>query len=292
LPAGSSILLIGQATTRPLSRLRLLLWHNPSYMIRDIVEIDDAKCDGCGECIPSCAEGALYLENGKVRLKADALCDGLGACLGECPQGALKVVKRDATVFDEAAVHAAKHEAGPPKPPQPEHAPAPGGGCPGSRPRTLHPVPAPQGTRPRPSLSVVTEAPPPIVPTGGSRLGQWPVQLHLVPPHAPYLRGADILLAADCVPFAYARFHEDFLDGKRLLVGCPKLDDLGAYTKKLAEMFRLAGPRSVTVIKMEVPCCNGIATAAQQALTVSGSAARFEVVTVGIAGAVVDRRTV
>jgi NAD-dependent dihydropyrimidine dehydrogenase PreA subunit len=260
-------------------------------MIRDIVEIDEAKCDGCGECIPSCAEGALYLEAGKVRLKADALCDGLGACLGECPKGALRVTKRDATAFDEAAVVAAKvhakvHAAAPP----PEHTPA--GGCPGSRPRALHPLPAPETPRGRPSLSVVTEAPPPIIPTGGSRLGQWPVQLHLVAPHAPYLRGADILLAADCVPFAYARFHEDFLDGKRVLVGCPKLDDLGAYTKKLAEIFRSAGPRSVTVVKMEVPCCNGIAAAAQQALAVSGATARFEVVTVGIAGAVVDRRTV
>jgi NAD-dependent dihydropyrimidine dehydrogenase PreA subunit len=260
-------------------------------MIRDIVEIDEAKCDGCGECIPSCAEGALYLEGGKVRLKADALCDGLGACLGECPQGALRVVKRDAPDFDEAAGHAAKAQAATPRqPPPPEH--APGGGCPGSRPRTLRPVPAPEATRAlRLGLSVVTEAPPPIVPTGGSRLGQWPIQLHLVAPHAPYLRDADILLAADCVPFAYARFHEDFLDGKRVLVGCPKLDDLGAYAKKLAEIFRRAAPRSVTVVKMEVPCCNGIAAAAQQALAVSGSGARFEVVTVGIAGAVVDRRT-
>jgi NAD-dependent dihydropyrimidine dehydrogenase PreA subunit len=258
-------------------------------MIRDIVEIDEAKCDGCGQCIPSCAEGALYLENGKVRLKEDALCDGLGACLGECPQGALRVVKREATAFDEAAVHAAQHLAIPR--PAPRSEPAPEGGCPGSRPRTLRPAPAQEapGAR-RPSLSVVTEAPPPVVPTGGSRLGQWPIQLHLVAPHAPYLRGADILLAADCVPFAYARFHEDFLDGRRLLVGCPKLDDLGAYARKLVEIFRRAGPRSVTVVKMEVPCCNGIAAAAQQALKMSGAGAPFEVVTLGVAGAVVDRR--
>ena len=266
-------------------------------MIRDIVEIDEAKCDGCGQCIPSCAEGALYLENGKVRLKADVLCDGLGACLGECPQGALRVVKRDASAFDEAAVHAAQAQAAKAHPakleiaPRPDPAPAPMGGCPGSRPRTLQPAPPAEPSRgPRPSLSVVADAPPPIVPTGGSRLGQWPIQLHLVAPHAPYLRGADLLLAADCVPFAYARFHEDFLDGKRLLVGCPKLDDLGAYAKKLAEIFRRAQPHSVTVVKMEVPCCNGIAAAAQQALAISGASAPFEVVTVGIAGAVVDRR--
>ena len=256
-------------------------------MIREIVEIDEAKCDGCGQCIPSCAEGALYLEGGKVRLKADALCDGLGACLGECPQGALRVTRRDAVAFDEALVHpglAAPREVRAQRaapslhavPPQPA-----AGGCPGSRPRTFAPA-AQAGARAR--LSVVSEAPPPIAPRNGSRLGQWPVQLHLVAPNAPYLAGADLLVAADCVPFAYARFHEELLDGRRVLVGCPKLDDLGAYVEKLAEIFRLAAPRSVTVAKMEVPCCHGIAAAAQQALARSGSSATFEVVTIGIAG--------
>jgi len=257
-------------------------------VIREIVEIDEAKCDGCGQCIPSCAEGALYLEGGKVRLKADALCDGLGACLGECPQGALVVVKRDAVAFDEAAVHAAQQPA---RPRPLAIAPEPSsGGCPGSRPRILESLPRAPAASPRPRLSVVSEAPPPIVPAGGSRLGQWPVQLHLVPASAPDLRGADLLLAADCVPFAYARFHDDFLDGRRLLVGCPKLDDLGAYAEKLTEICQRAAPRSVTVVKMEVPCCNGIAMAARQALAASGAAAPLEVVTVGIAGAVVERK--
>jgi ferredoxin len=263
-------------------------------MFREIVEIDETKCDGCGKCIPSCAEGALYLEGGKVKLKADALCDGLGACLGECPQGALKVTRREAPAFDESAVHAAltaqKRAAPPALALAPPQRPAdPVGGCPGSRPRTLSPVPSGAGPA-RPRLAVVSDAPPPLVPTGGSQLGQWPVQLHLVPAGAPYLQGADILLAADCVPFAYARFHEDFLAGRRVLVGCPKLDDLGAYAEKLTDLFRRAGPRSVTVVKMEVPCCNGIAVAARQALTVSGQAAPFEVVTVGLAGAVIERR--
>jgi NAD-dependent dihydropyrimidine dehydrogenase PreA subunit len=260
-------------------------------MMRDIVEIDDSKCDGCGQCIPSCAEGALYLDGGKVRLRADALCDGLGACLGECPKGALRVVRREAAEFDEALVHAAKEHAAPRRE-GPAHAPEVGGGCPGSRPRTLQPLPAHVGAAgaPRPRLAVMTDAPPPVVPAGGSRLGQWPVQLHLVSPSAPYLRGADILLAADCVPFAYARFHEDFLDGRRVLVGCPKLDDLAAYAEKLAEIFRRAEPRSIVVAKMEVPCCNGIAAAARHALTASGWAAPLEVVTIGLAGEVVDRR--
>ncbi len=138
-------------------------------------------------------------------------------------------------------------------------------------------------------MSVVSEAPPPIVPTGGSRLGQWPVQITLVSPAAPYLNGADLLVAADCVPFAYARFHDDFLDGRRVLVGCPKLDDLAGYVEKLTEIFRRAAPRSVTVVKMQVPCCNGIAAAARQAMTRADGAAPVEVVTVGIDGSIVDR---
>jgi Pyruvate/2-oxoacid:ferredoxin oxidoreductase delta subunit len=267
-------------------------------MIREIVEIDEAKCDGCGECIPSCAEGALYLDGGKVKLRSDALCDGLGACLGECPRDALRVVKRDAVAFDEGAVAAQVLRDSPPKklalavePPPAE------GGCPGSRPRTFAHVTglraAADGVRPR--LSVVPDAPasgPAIVPQDGSRLGQWPVQLSLVSSAAPWLRGADVLVAADCIPFAYARFHEDFLAGRRVLVGCPKLDDVAAYTAKLEDLFRRAGPRSVTVVKMEVPCCGGIAAATRQALARSGAAAPLEVVTIGIAGGVVDRRGV
>lgn len=258
-------------------------------MIRDIVEIDEAKCDGCGQCIPSCAEGALYLDNGKVKLRADALCDGLGACLGECPQGALRVVKRDVAQFDEHAVAAwlvSRRE----MPVEPA-APVEPRGCPGSAPRTLHAVPSARGGAigPRPRLSVVSEAPPPIVPMGGSRLGQWPVQITLVSAGAPYLQGADLLIAADCVPFAYARFHDDFLDGRRVLVGCPKLDDLPGYAEKLTEIFRRAKPRSVTVVKMEVPCCNGISVATQHAVARSGITAPCEVVTIGISGAVVER---
>ncbi len=258
-------------------------------MIRDILEIDESKCDGCGQCIPSCAEGALYLENGKVRLRADALCDGLGACLGECPQGALRVVKREAVAFDEQAV--AAHLATPRPSPVALVPAAEVPSCPGSRPRTLHPVPSEpaRAAGGRPRLSVVSEAPPRLVPTGGSRLGQWPVQITLVSPAAPYLNGADLLVTADCVPFAYARFHDDFLDGRRVLVGCPKLDDLAGYVEKLTEIFRRAAPRSVTVVKMQVPCCNGIAAATRQAMARAGGAAPVEVVTIGIDGGVVGR---
>jgi NAD-dependent dihydropyrimidine dehydrogenase PreA subunit len=267
-------------------------------MIRDVVEIDEAKCDGCGECIPSCAEGALYLDGGKVKLKADALCDGLGACLGECPKGALRVAKRDAAAFDEGAVlaHQLKRMA---LTVAPELRPVEAANaCPGSRPRSFAaamppaaasaPTPAPGRAR----LSIVPDAPAPgpaIVPQGGSKLGQWPVQLQLVPPHAPFLRGADLLVTADCVPFAYAGFHAEFLAGRRVLVGCPKLDDVAGYAAKLEDLFRRADPKSVTVVKMEVPCCAGIAQATRHALARSGATAPLEVVTVGIGGAIVER---
>ncbi|HUL58501.1 MAG TPA: 4Fe-4S binding protein [Anaeromyxobacteraceae bacterium] len=267
-------------------------------MRRKIVQIDESKCDGCGQCIPSCAEGAIALVDGKARLSGDALCDGLGACLGECPQGAITVVEREAAPFDEVAVHThlAARAAPVPRPPlqlvtaraaQPaapamplaaatarprlsvvsNDAPAPGG-CPGSRSTTL---PRRGGPAATPSA-------------GESRLGHWPVQLHLVNPGAPWLRGADLLVAADCVPFAYARFHDELLAGRAVVIGCPKLDDLAAYGDKLAAIFRTAAPRSVTVVRMEVPCCGGISTAARQALAAAAVAVPFRDVVIGIDG--------
>jgi len=267
-------------------------------MLRKIVQIDEARCDGCGECIPACAEGAIALVNGKARLSSDVLCDGLGACLGECPQGAITVVERDAAAFDEAAVKAhlerrglpAEHGRAPAAPPSlaaparprlavvSDQAPHGGGGCPGSRPMTL----------PRRSLPVAASAAGPSLPAAGaqSRLGQWPVQLHLVPVNAPYFRGADLLVAADCVPFAHPRFHEDFLDGKALVVGCPKLDDLGAYVEKLERILASNEIRSVTVVRMEVPCCGGISMAAHRALSASGKQIPVRDVVVGVDGGV------
>jgi len=260
-------------------------------VIRKIVQIDEAKCDGCGQCIPSCAEGAIALVDGKARLSADVLCDGLGACLGECPRGAITVVERDAAAFDEAAVAAhlagregagaptpharpALHAAPPPAPARPRLAVVPdtgasqGGGCPGSRPRTLRPAPT----------APATAGP------AQSRLGQWPVQLHLVPVTAPYFQGADLLVAADCVPFAYAGFHDGLLAGRALVVGCPKLDDNAFYAKKLGEILARSDIRSVTVARMEVPCCGGIAMAARQAIAASGKAIPLRDVVVGIDG--------
>ncbi|HEX9050636.1 MAG TPA: ferredoxin [Anaeromyxobacter sp.] len=259
-------------------------------MRRKIVQIDEARCDGCGECIPSCAEGAIALVGGKARLSADVLCDGLGACLGECPRGAITVVEREAEAFDEAAVKARRERlAAPPPhavprapPARPrlaiaQDAPGPQGGCPGSRPRSL----------PRRGLSVVPSSPGPAQPgTGESRLGQWPVQLHLVPDRAAFFEDADLLVAADCVPFAYARFHDDLLAGKALVVGCPKLDDVRAYVEKLGRIFSSNPIRSVTVVRMEVPCCGGITAAARHALAAAGKDLPFRDLVVGVDGTI------
>src|SRR5512133_1675206 len=263
-------------------------------MRRKIVQIDEAKCDGCGACIPSCAAGAISLVNGKARLSADVLCDGLGACLGECPRGAITVVERDAEAFDEAAVKAHLERLGkvpaaprpvvpPPAPPRArltvaQDAPDPEGGCQGSRPRTL----------PRRGLAVVPSAAGPALHGRGaeSRLGQWPVQLHLVPVSVSFFHDADLLVAADCVPFAYPRFHEDLLAGKSLVVGCPKLDDVRAYAEKLGRILASNDVRSVTVVRMEVPCCGGITAAARHGLAASGKDLPFHDVVVGVDGTI------
>ncbi|HEX9079536.1 MAG TPA: 4Fe-4S binding protein [Desulfuromonadaceae bacterium] len=246
-------------------------------MLRKIVKIDQDKCDGCGLCVPSCAEGAIRIVAGKAVLAADNLCDGLGACLGECPRDAISVEEREADAFDEEAV---EHHLAAQGKPAPSHHPAPalpapsrhhaGGGCPGSRAMSFAP---PQGG----------EAAEP----GGSRqsqLGQWPVQLHLVSTSAPYFQGADLLITADCVPVAYAGYHEDFLKGRAVVMGCPKLDDNRFYQEKLTELFTTSDIRSVTVLKMEVPCCGGIAMAARQALAASGRQVPYREVTIGIRG--------
>ncbi len=249
-------------------------------MIRKIVQINQEKCNGCGLCVPSCAEGAITIVNGKAVLAAENLCDGLGACLGDCPQDAITIIERDSDQFDEAAVevhlqkigrtpvthnHAAPAVAAPPV--SPGH-----GGCPGSRAMTFAPASA--------STSSVVGEPRP------SQLRQWPVQLNLVSTTAAYFQDADLLIAADCVPFACADFHRDFLAGKALVIGCPKLDDNKFYQEKLTELLRLSSVRSVTVLRMEVPCCGGIVGAARHALAASGKEIPFTEVVIGINGQV------
>jgi NAD-dependent dihydropyrimidine dehydrogenase PreA subunit len=244
-------------------------------MIRKIVVIDADKCNGCGLCVPSCAEGAITIVDGKAVLAADNLCDGLGACLGECPQDAIRIIEREADGFDEAAVekhlNAARPDSAGSKASHAPHHHAAGGGCPGSRVMSFaaetaqNSAPSPEGQKP-------------------SELRQWPVQLHLVPPTAPYFQNADLLVAADCAPFAYAGFHRDFMAGKALVVGCPKLDDLNVYQQKLTEIFRNSTIKSVTVVRMEVPCCGGIVAVTKKALADSGKDIPFSEVTIGIKG--------
>jgi NAD-dependent dihydropyrimidine dehydrogenase PreA subunit len=245
-------------------------------MLRKIVTIDQHKCDGCGLCVPSCAEGAIKMVNGKAVLSADNLCDGLGACLGECPRDAIQIEEREADEFDEAAVE--KHLAAQGKPaPAHQHAPQVsqaahhhGGGCPGSRAMSFAPLQAASESASSGSHQ--------------SQLAQWPVQLHLVSTTAPYFQGTDLLITADCVPVAYAGYHQDFLKGKAVVMGCPKLDDNNFYTQKLTELFTMSDVKSITVLKMEVPCCGGIAVAARQALAASGKQIPYKEVTIGIKG--------
>jgi NAD-dependent dihydropyrimidine dehydrogenase PreA subunit len=248
-------------------------------MLRKIVKIDSEKCNGCGVCVPSCAEGAISIVNGKAVLAAEKLCDGLGACLGECPLGAITVEEREADAFDEAAVNQHLKAQGTSVPAhQPAQALLPDsgqhhqGGCPGSRAMSFtrfqeNTVQDQKGSR-------------------QSQLGQWPVQLSLVSTSAPYFQGADLLVTADCVPVAYAGYHEDFLKGKAVVMGCPKLDDNNFYLQKLTELFIKSDIKSVTVLKMEVPCCGGIALATRQALAASGKQIPYTEVVITLQGEV------
>ena len=236
---------------------------------RKVVKIDEGKCNGCGLCIPNCAEGALQIIDGKARLVSDKFCDGLGACLGHCPEDAITVIEREAEDFDEKAVEAflhKKHEAKP----EPQPQPVSFTGCPSSRVMQFQ-VPKPGAETTQPHSSV-------------SQLSQWPVQLKLVPINAPYFQDADLLVAADCVPFAYPDFHQDFLKGKAVVVSCPKLDDIQLYKEKLTKIFKTNSIKSVTVPYMEVPCCFGLVKVTEDAIAACGKKIPLKKVKIGIRG--------
>lgn len=230
-------------------------------MIRKIIQIDEDKCNGCGLCVTSCAEGAIAIVNGKAKLISDKYCDGLGACLKECPEGALKIVEREAEPFDESAVHEHLNK-------REQELPC---GCPGSSVRNLEPCPIPESSL---DDELVLK----------SELTHWPVQLTLVPPTAPFLQGKDVVLCADCVPFAYPNFHRDFLRGKAVLVACPKLDDFKAHVEKLAMIFKMSNIKSLKIVHMEVPCCFGLNHMVNKAMEMAGKKIPVEEVTIGVKG--------
>lgn len=237
--------------------------------LRQIITIDEDKCDGCGLCVTACAEGALAIVDGKAKLVSENFCDGLGACLGECPRGAICIEERVSESFDEQA--AKKHvEAGR------KAATALPCGC--------------------PSTTVVqfneTHEPEPCQVALKSELAHWPVQLTLVPPTAPFLQGADLLLAADCAPFVYPAFHRDFMSRHAVLVACPKLDDYESHLSKLTRVLEEASVKSITVARVEVGCCRGLVSMAEQAVTASGKDIPLTEVVLGVRGEVKARNVI
>jgi Pyruvate/2-oxoacid:ferredoxin oxidoreductase delta subunit len=225
---------------------------------RKIISIDDAKCNGCGECIPNCPEGAIQIIDNKARLIGDLFCDGLGACIGHCPRGAITIEEREAVPYDEKKVTAniVKHGFS---------------GCPGSKVIDMSKAERLHGND---SANIKT----------APELKTWPVQIMLVPVNAPYFNGADLLIAADCVPFAYADFHRDILRGKVLLVGCPKLDDIAVYEEKISDIVKNNNIKSVTYAHMEVPCCSGLINIIEEAIEKSKKIIPFKDITITIRG--------
>ena len=275
-------------------------------MKRKIVEIDESKCTGCGLCANACHEGAIAMVDGKAKLVKDDYCDGMGDCLPECPAGAIKIVEREAAAYDEKAVQERKmakmqeqmkaggmalHPEG--------HTPPPGGldrrslgggGCPGKAMRTFNRAEENgRAVAPRPPLRRAEGCPPYQDGYGSvpSQLAQWPCQIRLVPVKAPFFTGAKLLIAADCTAYAYANFHQEFMRGKVTIVGCPKLDPVD-YSEKLMEILRENDIKSVTIVRMEVPCCGGLEMAAKKALQESGKFIPWQVVTLSLDGRIID----
>ena len=237
-------------------------------MIRKIIKIDEEKCNGCGACATACHEGAIDMVNGKAKLMRENFCDGFGDCLPSCPTGAITFEEREAPEYDEEAVKAAQKL-------KKANAQGHHGGCPGSRFMQFEKTLASEED------GVLTAGKP------VSRLNQWPIQIKLLPANAPFYNGAKLLIAADCTAYSYANLHEEFMKGKITLIGCPKLDMVD-YTEKLTEIISSNDIKSVTVVRMEVPCCGGLQAAAEQALRNSGKFIPWQVVTISRDGRILD----
>lgn len=237
-------------------------------MIRKIINIDEDKCNGCGLCANACHEGAIDIIDGKAKLVRENFCDGLGDCLPSCPTGAITFEEREAPEYDEAAVKASQIKKN-----MEARMAAGGGGCPGSRAMTLD-------AQQESSAAGMNRR-------QVSRLAQWPCQIKLVPPKAPFYEGAKLLIAADCTAYAYANMHEEFMKGKVTIIGCPKLDDID-YSEKLTEIIAENNIKSVTIVRMEVPCCGGLQAAAEKALKNSGKFIPWQVVTISRDGQILD----
>jgi NAD-dependent dihydropyrimidine dehydrogenase PreA subunit len=246
--------------------------------IRKIIKIDEELCNGCGLCVPDCAEGSLVIIDGKAKLVEDRLCDGLGACLGACPQGALQIIEREADEFDEEAVESylatkkditatpAKHS-------------LKSSGCPSSRLQTFV-VPAPCQSVNAPTMTGTT----------ASALRNWPIQIRLIPPHAPFLKNADVLIAADCTAVAVPGFQEKYLQDKVVMMGCPKFDDAEAYIQKFTDILTTCSLKSITILIVEVPCCSAMNVIVKQAMVRAGVTVPVEQITVTTQGEELNRR--
>jgi Fe-S-cluster-containing hydrogenase component 2 len=245
-------------------------------LTRKIITINEDLCNGCGQCIVDCAESALQIVDGKAKLLADKYCDGLGACLGACPTGALELTEREADDFDEEAVEEllkAKEK--------PAAAPIRTGGCPSAQLQSFIPVtPCQAANKPFGKLSGGPQT---------SALSHWPIQIRLVPPSAPFLKDADLLVAADCATVAAANFHDDFLKNRVIMMGCPKFDDAAAYVAKFKDIFTMASVKSITILIMEVPCCQSMKNIIKTALEQAGKKIDTEVVTLSARGEVLQK---
>ncbi len=244
--------------------------------LRKIIEIDEELCDGCGQCVPGCAEGSLQIVDGKAKMVSDNLCDGLGACIGECPNGALRIVEREAEEFDEEAVekYLAEKEAAKQK-----QQPVLACGCPSTNIQTFAPV------------SSYREA---NIPAGfedsESALSHWPIQIRLVPATAPFLKGADLLVLADCCGVAIPTLHKDLLKGRVVMIGCPKFDDIQEYVEKFADIFKTADIKSVLSVVMEVPCCSGLPMIVKKGMEAAGKNIPIKELVISTRGKILEQK--